>query len=754
MKYYLLFFSLFYICLARAQLVFTSNTTTPTSKLVLWYQQPALNWMSDALPIGNGRIGAMIFGGVQQEHVQFNDKTLWKGNTTSFGAYQNFGDLFLDFPKTYTVEDYIRELDLETAVSRVSYKANNIQYTRTYFCSYVDNAIIIHLSSDAANAISFNVSMLNAHKGTYSITGNKITFNGQLDLLAYEAQLTVKNDGGEISTLSNSLKIENANAVTLILTLGTNYQPKSIGYTDISASQLSDTLTKQTNKVFSKPYNDLLRTHVADYKSLFDRVQLDLGGMQTSVPTNILQKMYNDGDKNTALEELYFQYGRYLMISSARGIALPSNLQGIWNNSNNPVWQSDLHSNINTQMNYWPAEITNLSELHSSLTDYIYNEAIIQASWQQLASSLGAKGWALKTQNNIFGYSIWNWNRPANAWFSLHLWQHYLYTSDTGYLRQKAYPVMKSACEFWLSQFTLGEEGKLLAPKEWSPEHGPWQDGVAYAQQLIWNLFNNTIKASKDLNIDNDFSAKLQNKLEQLDNGIAIDKKGQIAEWKRYKPRRKDKKHRHISHLIALYPGNAISPLIDTLYSNAAAHSLNNRGDAGPGWSRAWKINAWARLLNGERAYTLLRAALQNTTETGAKFNQAGGAYQNLLDAHPPFQIDGNFGATAGIAEMLLQSHLEKIQLLPAIPMAWHSGVVKGLKAADNFTVDMEWNNSTLKRTTIYSGSGKKCALYYKNIHKAYIIDENKNKISFTVKHNNEIEFETTVGKSYIIVMP
>jgi alpha-L-fucosidase 2 len=408
---------------------------------------------------------------------------------------------------------------------------------------------------------------------------------------------------------------------------------------------------------------------------------------------------------------LYFQYGRYLMIASSRGMDIPNNLQGIWNNDNNPPWGSDIHSDINIQMNYWPAEVANLSECHLPFLNYIAHEAQRSGGfWQKMASALGHRGWTMAIENTIFGHSQWETNYPANAWYCMHLWQHYAFTLDKGFLLNTAWPAMKSACEFWLDRLKLNaSDGTWEAPDEWSPEQLPGrQSGVPYAQQLIWDLFDKTLKAANILGIDPVFVEELRSKYNGLDTGLHIGDWGNLKEWK-YADSRDvaSNDHRHFSHLVGLFPGDQITAHADAEFVDAAKVSLDARGDLGTGWSRAWKIACWARLLDGERAYRLLKAALSHTTITVVSMNNDdGGVYDNLLCAHPPFQIDGNFGAAAGIAEMLIQSHKGYIELLPALPDAWSEGSFTGLKAQGNFTVDLAWENSQPVNCTVYSGSG------------------------------------------------
>lgn len=765
----------------------------PDQKLSLWYRFPSTNWMTSSLPIGNGEFGAMIFGGVKQDEIQFNDKTLWSGSTTKYGAYQNFGNVFINNNHVEEAIDYRRELDLENAVCRVSYKNKGVNFLREYFSSNPDSVVVVRFTASEAAQISFDLLLWDAHNCKPVYKGNSVTINGKLDLISYYAKISVVNEGGIVTATEKGINVQNANAVTIILRGTTDYNPYSATYISNTAG-LASRVEAMVDRAAAKSYEELKANHLADYHKLFNRVSLDFAGTTNAIPTDELAKNYNSSVKAGGkgipfLEMLYFHFGRYLMISSSRGVSLPSNLQGIWNHVNNPPWSSDIHSNINVQMNYWPAENTNLSELHLPFLEYIYNESMLHTQWKKnaldarksIATKLGlemptaAKGWTLYTENNIFGSgSTFAMNYVvANAWYCMHMWQHYRYTLDKEFLLTKAYPVMKSCAEFWLERLIqdrgkaagtnvlkfYAPDGTLVAPLEYSPEHGPAQeDGTAHAQQICWDLFTSTLSAMDVLGTkvsgDANFKTALSQAFAKLDPGTAIDRDGHLREWKYTEKEAGQTGHRHTSHLMGLYPGNQISPKLNKPVFDAAIKSLNARGDQGTGWSMGWRINLWARSGDAERAHKLIRGALNLTYNTANGAGWGGGIYENLLDAHTPFQIDGNFGATAGIAEMLLQSHTDTIDILPTLPSAWPAGKVKGLKATGNFEVDIEWENMKAAKIYILSIKGNECRIAYPYIKNAIFRDDAGNIIKPVFKGTDCAVFPTVENGRYSIVTP
>lgn len=671
--------------------------------------------MTQALPIGNGELGAMWMGDVGREVVQFNEKTLWSGSPTIRGAYQNFGYLVLHQPHSGDYHDYQRSLSLDDAIGRVSYVMDGVRYEREYLASHPDSVIAIHLSAPGQRGkINLMCALRDTRHDEHSrrrIAVGQLHFSGQLDLLNYEAGIRVVNHGGERQVIEDRIRVVDADAVTIYLVARTNYDITSPSYTSGNVHDLSTLVTRRLERAVSKGYEAIRRDHVADYRRLYDRVKIRLSD-ETLPPGLTTDELVRRQRSNAYLDELYFQYGRYLMIASSRGMSLPNNLQGLWNDSNTPPWESDIHTNINIQMNYWPSEVTNLSECHLPLLRYIAIESMRpDGGMQRTAQREGLRGWSLHTQSNIFSYTDWNINRPTNAWYSMHLWQHFLFSRDEAYLRQTAWPAMRAACQYWFDRLRQDDRGLWIAPEEWSPEHGPWEDGVPYAQQLIYELFDASLQAAPIVRADRAFVKELRSRLAKLDRGLHIGPWGQIREWLHTEDRQGDD-HRHLSQLIALYPGHQIAYALDSTYAEAARRTLESRGDTGTGWSRAWKIALWARLGHGDRAHRLLKSALSHSVTTHVSMDASeGGVYENLLDAHPPFQIDGNFGATAGIAEMLLQSHLGYIEALPALPAAWPTGSVRGLRAVGGYEVDLTWQAGRLRTMKIYAPHAGTCRI-------------------------------------------
>ncbi|MGM9694994.1 MAG: glycosyl hydrolase family 95 catalytic domain-containing protein [Alloprevotella sp.] len=781
-----------------------STTFTPEQKFTLWYTEPATtatlysggqgysNWMEWSLPIGNGQLGASLFGGVMRDEVQINEKTLWSGkstdNSSNYGQFENFGSVYvenigsdLSLRPDEGATDYYRSLDLADALGKVYFKSAKTQteYTREYFASNPDKAVVAHYAANGDAKLNLRITMKSGGilgrttsyaDGCGFFSGN--TFSGSTQTIKYALRFKVVNLGSEgtISTDENGVTVADASEIMVVISGATDYDPASATYVS-GTTQLTSNLRTTVNAAAEKDYSTLKTAHLDDFHALWNRMSLELDGISNTVTTDALINNYSSGTGTDALmlENLYFAYGRYLEISSSRGVDLPSNLQGIWSNMDNPAWNADIHANINVQMNYWPAEQTNLSEMHLPFLNYIINMAN-SPQWKAYATAAGQeRGWTCYTENNIFGGvgSFMHNYVIANAWYCTHLWQHYRYTLDKDFL-QRAFPAMLSAAQFWMDRLILDDDGTYVCPNEYSPEHGPSEDGVAHAQQLVYDLFENTLAAIRVLGqeaagISDDDLATLKNRFDNLDPGLATetydgtwttDGSGDattrngvepgttiLREWKTSTYKSGADGHRHMSHLMCLYPFSQVTP--GTELYDAAVNSLRLRGDGATGWSMGWKINLWARAKDGDHSRTILNNALRHA-------NGSAGVFYNLYDSHAPFQIDGNFGACAGMAEMIMQSQSDTIEVLPALPSAWTAGQMKGMKAVGNFTVDIAWSDGKATLVKVVSHKGQPLMIKAADIASAKIT-KNGTDVGTAIVATDVVRIPTAEGDEIII---
>ena len=801
----------------------TMKVKTPVAKQTdyqLTYNQPAApsydGWEKQALPVGNGEMGAKVFGLIGEERIQYNEKTLWSGgpppdstdynggnyedrhkvlaeirkaleagdrqkakqlaeenlvgpNNAQYGRYLSFGDIFMVFNNQKkgleNVTDYHRDLDITQAITTTSYSQDGTTFKRETFSSYPDDVTVTHLSKKGNKTLDFTLwnsltedllangdyswEYSNYKQGAVTTDSNGILLKGTVkdNGLQFASYLGIKTDG-QVTAQDGYLTVSGASYATLLLSAKTNFaqNPKTNYRKDID---VENTVKSIVEAAKAKDYKTLKHDHIEDYQSLFNRVQLNLGGSKSTQTTKEALQTYNP-EKGQQLEELFFQYGRYLLISSSRDRtdALPANLQGVWNAVDNPPWNADYHLNVNLQMNYWPAYMSNLTETAKPMVNYIddlrYYGRIAAKEYAGIEFKEGQEnGWLVHTQATPFGWTTpgwnyyWGWSPAANAWMMQNVYDYYKFTKDETYLKEKIYPMLKETAKFWNSFLHYDKSSdRWVSSPSYSPEHGTITIGNTFDQSLVWQLFHDYMEAANHLNVDQDLVTEVKTKFDKL-KPLHINQEGRIKEWyeedsPQFTNEGIENHHRHVSHLVGLFPGTLFGK-DQPEYLEAARATLNHRGDGGTGWSKANKINLWARLLDGNRAHRLLAEQLKSST------------LENLWDTHAPFQIDGNFGATSGMAEMLLQSHTGYIAPLPALPDAWKDGKVSGLVARGNFEVSMKWKEKNLETLAFLSNVGGDLVVDYPNIE-ASLVKVNGKEVQTSRIKDNRIQLATQKG--------
>lgn len=740
----------------------------------VWHSaQQDASWESQSLPIGNGSIGANILGSVEAERITFNEKTLWRGgpNTAKgadyywnvnkqsahildeirkafvegdqkkaekltrenfnsevpyefsrekpfrFGNFTTMGEFYVETGlSTIGMSDYKRILSLDSAMAVVQFKKDDVAYQSNYFISYPANVMVMRFSADQPGKqnLTFRYAPNPVSTGQFSTDGNNaLVYTASLDnngmKYAVRIQATVK--GGSLNNADGRITVKEADEVIFYVTADTDYKMNfAPDFTDpktyVGVNPLETTQQWMKDAV-AKGYANLLNEHYKDYASLFNRVKLELNPTvkTANLPTAQRLKNYRKGQPDYYLEKLYYQFGRYLLIASSRPGNMPANLQGIWHNNIDGPWRVDYHNNINIQMNYWPACSTNLDECMLPLIDFI--RTLVKPGEKTAQSYFGARGWTASISANIFGFTTplesqdmsWNFNPMAGPWLATHVWEYYDYTKDLKFLKETGYELIKSSANFTVDYLWHKPDGTYTAAPSTSPEHGPVDQGATFVHAVVREILLDAIQASKELGIDKKERKQWEHVLANL-VPYKIGRYGQLLEWSTDIDDPKDE-HRHVNHLFGLHPGHTVSPITTPELAEAAKVVLVHRGDGATGWSMGWKLNQWARLQDGNHAYTLFGNLLKN------------GTVDNLWDTHPPFQIDGNFGGTAGITEMLLQSHMGFIQLLPALPDAWKDGSIQGVCAKGNFEIDMIWKDGLLQEATLLSKAGENCTVKY-----------------------------------------